>query len=54
MVTLRGAPVVEVLPHVLRQDHHQVIDVVVLVGRDACRGKQDGRTRATVLLASSP
>lgn len=28
-------PAVQVLPHVLGQDHHQVIDVVVLVGRDA-------------------
>lgn len=32
-------PVVEVLPDVLGQDHHQVIDVVVLVGRDACGGR---------------
>lgn len=29
-----AVPAVEVLPHVLRQDHHQVIDVVIFVGRD--------------------
>lgn len=32
--TVGAVPVVEVLPHVLWQDHHQVVDVVIFVGRD--------------------
>lgn len=37
------SPVVEIFPHVLGQNHHQVINVVVLIGRDPCGGKARGR-----------
>lgn len=33
-------PVVKVLPHILGNDHNQVIDVVVFVGRDPCAKKK--------------
>lgn len=43
----RHLPVVEVLPDVLGQDHYQVVDVVVFVGRDAWGGRQrDGELGA--------
>lgn len=37
------SPVVEILPHVLGQNHSQVIDVVVFIRRDPCGGKARGR-----------
>ena len=49
-----AVPVVEVLPHVLRQDHHQVVDVVVFVGRDPCGGKHVGELDLPALPCPTP
>lgn len=41
------SPVVQIFPHVLGQNHNQVIDVVVLVRRDPCGGKEEGVNQGT-------
>lgn len=37
------SPVVEIFPHVLGQNHNQVINVMVFIRRDPCGGKASGR-----------
>lgn len=37
------SPVVEIFPHVLGQNHNQVIDVMVFIRRDPCGGKASER-----------
>ena len=49
-----AVPVVEVLPHVLWQDHHQVVDVVIFVGRDPCGGKHMGELDLPALPCPTP